>query len=412
MPKLTNKPPKYCKLNQYAVVYKNGKPVYLGLYNSPESKAAYGRFIAGIPEAGTNPEFLPPSKESRISVSELTAAFLDYAKANTDSTSYSFNRIVVLDFLDAIYGDGTPADCFKPSCLKRVREEIVKSGRFCRNTVNRCANSIIAIFGWGVENELVLETTWTALKAVKPLSEGHSGTFDHEEREPVPDDVIRRTLPFMPPTLRAMVMLQRILGMRPSEIFKMRVGDIDTTRGNGLWYYVPDAYKTARFVGKIQFPLGKPEQELVAPYLEGKKAENAVFSPRTAMQERSTERRANRKTKITPSQAARDEARAAKPSYYAEFYNRDSYRNAIQHAIEKGNRQLPDDEKIPHWYPYLLRNSAATATELEHSDEDAQALLGHKHVNMTKRYSKTQLKRREKMARNRRNPFEIESEES
>jgi len=73
---------------------------------------------------------------------------------------------------------------------------------------------------------------------------------------------------------------------------------------------------------------------------------------------------------------------------------------------------LPDDEKIPRWYPYLLRNSAATATELEHSDEDAQALLGHKHVNMTRRYAKTQLKRREKMALNRHNPFEKESEES
>ena len=60
----------------------------------------------------------------------------------------------------------------------------------------------------------------------------------------------------MPPTLRAMVQLQRLLGMRPNEIFKMRVGDIDTTRENGLWYYEPGAYKTARFVGKIVFPLG------------------------------------------------------------------------------------------------------------------------------------------------------------
>ncbi|MGL6194729.1 MAG: hypothetical protein ACRC2T_07905 [Thermoguttaceae bacterium] len=95
----------------------------------------------------------------------------------------------------------------------------------------------------------------------------------------------------MPQTLQAMVQLQRILGMRPNEIFKMRVGDIDTTRKNGLWYYMPGSYKTSKYVGKIVFHLGKPEQKLIAPYLEGKTSEQAVFSPRTAMGERNVMQR-------------------------------------------------------------------------------------------------------------------------
>ena len=190
----------------------------------------------------------------------------------------------------------------------------------------------------------------------------------------------------------------------------MRVGDIDRSRGNGLWYYVPGSYKTERHVGKIVFPLGVPEQDLIAPYLIGKTPESAVFSPRTAQAERNAERKANRQTKISPSQAARDKTRAAKPSRYGEFYTPHAYRQAIEYAIAKGNRQLPEDEKIPHWFPYQLRHAAATDTELVHSDEDAQALLGHKHVNMTKRYIKAQLKRRERMARDRQNPFESEGE--
>ena len=52
--------------------------------------------------------------------------------------------------------------------------------------------------------------------------------------------------------------------------------------------------------------------------------------------------------------------------------------------------------------------SRESATELAHSDEDAQALLGHRTVNMTKRYTHTQLARREALARNRRNPFDAE----
>ena len=267
------------------------------------------------------------------------------------------------------------------------------------------------MFAWGVENDLVAETTWRALKAVKSLPQGAPNTFDNEERQPVPDDVVLRTLPFMPPMLRAMVQLQRILGMRPNEIFKMRVGDIDTTRGNGLWYYTPGSYKTSSYVGKIVFPLGKPEQELLAPYLEGKKSGEAVFSPRTAMAEHHAERRKARKTKISPSQAARNAERAAKPSTRLnEFYTRDAYRNAIKHAITKGNKILPEGEKIPHWFPYQLRHTAATETDLLHGDEGAQALMGHRTVNMTKRYSKSQLIQRESLARNRRNPFETEGE--
>jgi integrase len=408
MPKLKNRPPQYQQSGKYAVAYHNGKRIYLGLYGTPESKVAYTRLLA---EIQANPVAVTlPGSEKRVTIHELAAEFLEHVQGSTNPTDYAHYQTAIFDFLDKLYGDNFPVDDFKPRCLKLVREEMVKSRRFCRNTVNKYTRYIVAVFGWGVEHDHAQETTWRALKVIKSLPKGHEGTFDHDERESVPDDVVIRTLPFMPPTLRTMVQLQRILGMRPSEIFKMRVGDIDTTRKDGLWYYVPGAYKTSRYVGKIIFPMGKPEQALITPYLEGKKPEQAVFSPRTAMQERHAERRANRKTKITPSQVAKAEARAAKPSPYSEFYNLYSYRQAIEFAIAKGNKVLPDSEKIPHWFPYQLRHAAATNTELTSSDEDAQALLGHRTVNMTKRYTHTQLNRRIRMARDRHNPFEPEGE--
>jgi len=258
MPKLKDRPPKYCKMNGQAVVYHSGRPHYLGRHGSPESKTAYARFIA---EIQANPGFSQKKDEAHVTVRGLAAAFLDHAEANFDYTEYSHYRIIVLDFLDKLYGDSISVDSFKPRCLKLVRTEMIQSHRFCRRVVNRYIHRIVSMFAWGVENDLVQETTWRTLKVVKSLRQGTEGTFDNEAREPVPDDVVRRTLPFMPPTLRVMVQLQRILGMRPCEIFKMRVGDIDTTRKNGLWYYVPGSYKTSEFVGKIVFPLGKPEQE-------------------------------------------------------------------------------------------------------------------------------------------------------
>jgi integrase len=335
MPK-QNKPPKYCKMGKYALVYHQGRKIYLGLYGSPESKAAYARLLA---ELQANPTAIPLSNVERtVTISELAAEFLDYAKTNINFTDYTHYQTVILGFLLKLYGDNFSVDDFKPRCLKLVREEMVKSRRFCRNTVNKYTRFIVAVFAFGVEHELALETTWRALKVIKSLPKGHEGTFDHDERESVPDDVVIRTLPFMPKTLQTMVKLQRILGMRPSEIIKMRVGDIDQSRGNGLWYYVPGSYKTARYVGKIIFPMGMPEQKMIAAYLEGKKSTDAGFSPRTAMVERNAERKANRKTKITPSQQARNRERAENPTdRIGEFY--DSHAYGITYQV---HTRLPD----------------------------------------------------------------------
>jgi integrase len=409
MPKLKNRPPEYRQSGKYACVYHHGKRIYLGDYGSPESHVAYSRFVT---ESQANPTFYLTKERTDVAISELAAAFLDHAKASTDPTTYAHYRVIILEFLLKLYGDDTNTDDFKPSCLKLVRDALIQSRRFCRKLINRYTHRIVSIFAFGVENELVQETTWRALKVVKSLPEGYPGTFDNEEREPVPEHVIHKTLPFMPPTLRAMVVVQYLTGSRPSEIFNMKVGEIDQNRGNGLWYYTPKSHKTKKFIGKKEIPLGVPEQKLVAPYLTGKNPSEAVFSPRTAQEERNAEKRMSRKTKRTPSQKARDEERASKPTRYNESYTASSYRQAVEYAIEKGNRQLSDDEKIPHWYPYQLRHAAATDAELVYSDSDAQALLGHKTVNMTKRYSKTQLKRRERMARDRHNPFESEGAES
>ena len=253
MPK-SSKPPKYSKMGKYAVVYVHCKPRYLGLYGSGESKIAYSRFLA---ELQSSPSVPMLDVEKHVTVRELTAAFLDYAVVNFDYKDYSHSRIIVLDFLDKLYGDNTSADGFKPRYLKLVREQMIQSRRFCRRIVNRYTQRIIAIFQWAVENELVLETTWRALKAVKSLPEGYPGTFDNDERQPVPDDTIRRTLPFMPPTIRAMVQIQYLTGSRPSEIFNMRVGEIDRTRGDGLWWYTPKSHKTKKFIGNKEIPLGK-----------------------------------------------------------------------------------------------------------------------------------------------------------
>jgi integrase len=407
MPKNTYKPPKYCKLkvgkSQYAVVYQHGKTIYLGAYGSPESKAAYSKFIAKH-KPGQDTQML--QGEPDVTVQELAIAFLDYALEILKKDNYVHHRIAACELL-GLFGDDTLADEFKIKDLKLYQKELIKTGRFCRNSINDYVRRIKQMFTWGAEEEMLTFNTAFALKAVKALKEGHPGTFDHPEREDVPDEVIKRTLPFMPPIIAAMVILQRLTGMRPSEIFNMRVRDIDMHTDPELWLYRLPSHKTQKKIKRKKvIPLGKPEQKLLAPYLKGKKPEQAVFSPAEAMAERKAERRANRKTKLTPSQAARDASRAKKPRTYNEFYNECSYKRAVDFAIAKGNKVLPEGEKIPHWTPYQLRHTAATAMEDEAGLDEAQALLDHSSAQTTKRYAHARLKKLKKLARNRRNPFE------
>ena len=414
MPKLINRNPKLTKLKKYAVVYYHGKIHYLGLFGSPEALTAYNRFCT---EIQSNPTLVVRSGESSVSIAELVAAFLQHAKATLKTPNYTHYRIVLLDFLLKLYGGDTTADSFSQRCLKLVRTQMIQSRRLCRGTINEYTRRIATVFSWGVENELVEETTWRALKSVKPLPEGYPGTFDNDEREDVPDDVVRRTLPFLPPMIAAMIQVQRMTGCRPSEIFNMKAGEIDKKSDPDLWLYRLPRHKTEKKTKRKKVvPLGKPEQELIAPYLECKTGKAAVFPPQTAMQERSAEKRAKRKSKLTPSQIARDEAQAQKETKYREFYDKDSYRRAVKHAIVKANRQLPDDEQIPHWSPYQLQHTAATMLELEADIEDAQILLDHESVDTTKRYTKKRLEKSKKLARNRRNPLAgdepMESKES
>jgi len=400
----------YSDRNGFAYIYVDRKPVPLKApngtrckTNTPEALAAYHRLCL---EIQNNPAgYTAPSEEADVTVDELAAAYLTYAKARLRS-DYSNVSTIVKDFLLPLYGGEYPVEKFTPKCLKSLREAMIQSQRFCRGTINRYTSRVVTIFSWGVSEELVQETTHRALKTVRHLEEGHDGTWDNAPRTDIDEDTVEKVQRVMVPTLFAMTQIQDRHGMRSGDICNMRVGEIDRTskraQKNGFWYYTPASHKTQKRTGKkTVFPLNEYEQKLVEPYLHGKTAEAAVFSPRTAMQEHAVARRANRKTKIPPSQAAREKARKAKPKQYSEFYNPDSYRKAIKHAIAKANRQLPEHERVPHWFPYLLRHTAITRESLENGKDAAQALAGHTSPRMTENYDHSQLRKREELARKR-----------
>ena len=279
MPKLTKKLPKECRDREQSFSWHNGKRYYHGRWGSPEAAESYRRFRIALLEG--SPLLFQNGKTGDALISELAAGFIQHAESrNMDKADVGHFKTTI-GYLVEVYG-GLSVNEFSPRKLKTVRNLMVKAGTLSRRMINKYVGKIRTIFKWGIEEEVVNPNVEHALRAVNALRKGEQGTFDKPPRKNVPDDVVERTLPFLSPTVSAMVQLQRMVGMRPSEIFRMRVGDIDRGRDNGLWYYMPGSYKTEQYVGAIEFPLGEDEQKLIAPYLEGKKPSESVFSPRQA----------------------------------------------------------------------------------------------------------------------------------
>jgi len=238
------KEPKLCEDRGRFFVWLDGKRHYFTAKNKAEAEVKRKQFLANLwlgnpvtPSRvdGSSPpvpegEPSPPqgAETGDMLVAELSNEFLKYHALRLSKSEIQ-NFKYAIAYLVELFGS-LPVNEITPKKIRAVRDRMVRSRRLCRKTINSFVARLVRIFAWGCEEEWVVANVAGALKMVKHLPLGELGTFDHEEREPVPDDVIRRTLPFMPPTLRAMVQLQRILGMRPNEIFKMRVGDIDTTQ--------------------------------------------------------------------------------------------------------------------------------------------------------------------------------------
>jgi integrase len=259
------------------------------------------------------------------------------------------------------------------------------------------------MFVWGIEYEIVTQEVVGALKLVKSVHRKQAD--DNPPREDVPDEVIKRTLPFLSPTIADMVRIQRLAAMRPGDVCKMKVGEID--QSGEVWIYRPPEHKTTWRGHKRTIFLGKPEQEILERRMAGKERGQYVFNPREAMREHWERAAAKRKTKVQPSQQERKEKRAKNPKRkYREDYTPGVYGKAIKKAIRSANRQLPSDQQIPHWFPYLLKHTATTKTTETEGLDVARAIAGQKSLGVAMIYNHADDTLAFNSAKKRTNPFE------
>ena len=148
-----------------------------------------------------------------------------------------------------------------------------------------------------------------------------------------------------------------------------------------VWIYTPQSHKNS-WRGQVrEICLGPQAQALIRPFLKTEIGAY-IFSPREAREQFNAQRKANRKTPMTPSHRKRKpkaNPKLAPRDHYTVF----SFGQAIRRACKKAD--------VPHWHPHQLRHTRGTELRHELGIEMARVILGHKSLAATEIYAEKDL---------------------
>ena len=371
-----------------------GRRFYLGKHGSKASREEYERRIAEY--LGNGRKLSPAQTKTGISCQELAIHFLEwaegyYVKNGRQTETFDHHKRAVA-LLVKHYG-AESVDNFTPLALVFLQEQWIAKG-YARLTVNRYVCVIKQAFRFGVKFGWVEANTLYALQAVDNLKAGRTKARESKDVKPVDDEIVDRTLPFLPPIVADMVRIQRLCGMRPQDIRNMRACDID--QSGEVWRYIPFTHKTEH-KGKVRIvAVGPRAQAILMSYLLEKEdtPEAFLFSPKDTMRLRNIEKRRNRKSlnkngQVQPSQ--RDRSKPNPIRKIGEQYTKDAYNRAIAAACVKAG--------VAKWEPNRLRHSSGTEVRSKYGLDAAQAFLGHANASTTEIYAELDFEKAAKVAK-------------
>ncbi|WP_437203495.1 tyrosine-type recombinase/integrase [Planctomicrobium sp. SH664] len=325
----------------------DGKDHYLGVYGSAESNQRYTELLARWQRSSGKPV-------QDVTIGILTKLYLERCKTyyvkNGEQTGEVGSIRIALKRLNRKYRNLLARD-FDSLKLKAVRELLIDE-RFVRTSINQHMSRIRGMFKWAASEKMVDQSVWLELRTVDGLKAGRSRALEPEPVGTVPDALVDAIKPHVTTTVWAMVSLQRLTGMRPGEVLRMRACDINM--GGSVWEYIPGDHKT-RHHGKRRIVLiGSQAQYILKPFLKSN-LQAFLFDPSEGRQEFvGKEYRTGSRTAV----------RNARRQYSLEGYS-----CAIKRACDKAG--------VPRWTPNQLRHNFATRARREFGIEAARVTLGH-----------------------------------
>ena len=417
------------KARNLAVVTIDGTNHYLGEFESPES---YVKYNAKIAEWTRKQSLAPAAGDASKAVytcGELAADYLAYALTyyvkNGELTSQVHQVKQALRQLVALC-ETDPAAEFGPVKLKNLQQHMVMQAK-SRGYINKLVDCLKLAFKWAASEELIPATVHHALQTVGGLKKGRTPARETNRVEPVDEAIVERTLTHLSDVLADMVRVQLLTGMRPGEIIRLRPCDV-TRRTDGVWAYRPESHKNEHHDKDRCIVIGPKARDVLSPYLL-RDAEAYCFSPADSVDQYYAARKANRKSKRTPSQLSRKPK--AKPQRAPSVrYTSASYRRAIERACEiafempaelrkpgvtrdaSGNVQpegqaerqerlqkAADWRAVNCWSPNQLRHTTGTRIRSLFGLESAQVVLGHSDAKVTEIYAERDFKKASEVMR-------------
>lgn len=351
-----------------AYVEFDGKRHYLGKHDLPATKQAYHAKVA---EWIANGYRLPVAPEE-ISIAELCDRYLQHCKVyyrpkNGEPSSTLCDVRLVIDLMLSLYGEST-AVSFGPNALRAVRKVWIDRNNSI-TTINARVGTIRRMFKWGVSHELLPVEAYQALTTLPGLRRGRGQGKDPVKRVPARLEDVEATLTHLPRVLQAAIRVQLYTGARPSEVLKLKRGDIDTQ--GDVWVALVRDHKTSLKGKERRLFFGPRAQNVLRPFLLRSDGEY-LFCPKEAEKERHGRAEGpGRRPWQKPNPKKTDRT-------IGEFYDAHAFRRAIARVC--------DEHGIPHWTPYQLRHLAATTIEATSDLQTASAVLGHSGLDITQVY--------------------------
>lgn len=253
-------------------------------------------------------------------------------------------------------------------------------------TVNARLKIIKQMYRWARARGLVDRNTAVDISLTEPLKK-NSGLADKpRDVKPVSEMILDFTLAHCPPTVKDMINLQLVTGMRSGEMVQMRPCDIDVS-DKTCWVYVPRTHKTERHGKDRNIYIGARGQEILQPYLNKRGLTDSIFLPADAHRERLE---MNGKPNVMAYQMSRSRFKPGRA------YDKDTYRNAVQRACDRAfdadGMKRAKRNYSHRWWPHQLRHNFATMVRMEAGVEAASALLGHSSLSTTEIYAEKSAK--------------------
>lgn len=352
----------------------DGKFVYLGKWDGEKKPplAVQAKYQEAIriklyPEESFAKSLVSAGKV--LTVTEAVVMFLEDIESRRGVKAAKDHKHSLMQVVE-MFGV-TFAKDFGALRLEAVRDELVRLGR-TRSGINVAVNRIRTCFSWLASREIIPGETLAKQRALVALRKGQTEAPESKPKATVEPELAEQTAGKAHPVLAAMIRVQLATGMRPGELCAMTPGQIDT-KDPECWFYRPEKFKTAHLDKNRSIPLGPQVQGILAPLLENKGPNVAIFSPKEAIALQNQQKRLAAKS---PSPISRAKDELVKPP--RAFYDTQSYGRAIA--------RLCDAHGLPRWSPSCLRATRAQFVFEAEGLEATKHLLGHSDTEVTKKF--------------------------